>query len=122
MNNTTPESNLLNSELRSNRAVRAAEETDSAENREFITANFDRARDILTKTYMILNFNEQPVPLKQFLNNIERSVIHSALLVTGGSQKQAARILGVKQTALCEKIKRLNIKSSKQKLAVNLPE
>jgi DNA-binding NtrC family response regulator len=69
-----------------------------------------------------LNFNEQPVPLKQFLNNIERSVIHSALLVTGGSQKQAARILGVKQTALCEKIKRLNIKSSKQKLAVNLPE
>ena len=122
MNTTTTESNLLNVAGWAVNSARADEMPDTILNREFITSNFDRARDILTKTYIILNFNNQPVPLKQFLNTIEKSVIHSALLVTGGSQKQAAEILGVKQTALCEKIKRLNIKSSKQKLAVNLPE
>ena len=122
MDTTTTESNLLNIGGRAIDNPRVNEMGDTIRNREFITSNFDRARDILAKSYILLNFNDQPVPLKQFLNTIEKSVIYSALLVTGGSQKQAAQILGVKQTALCEKIKRLKIKSSKQKLAVNLPE
>jgi len=85
---------------------------DVTSSREYLTHHFTLARDILTKTYIILNHDERPTPLKEFLSTIEAAVIRSTLGVTGGSQKKAAQILGVKETALCEKIKRLKIKST----------
>ena len=53
-----------------------------------------------------MNYTEPGMPLKQLMNNIEKMIIDSTLTVTRGSQKKAAAILGIKQTSLCEKIKK----------------
>ncbi len=45
------------------------------------------------------------------ISRYERQLIESALRRTGGVQKQAAEILGLKPTTLNEKIKRLGIQS-----------
>lgn len=47
--------------------------------------------------------------LKEFLANIERSLILVTLEKTDGDQKKAAEILGLKPTTLHEKIKRYHI-------------
>ncbi len=47
--------------------------------------------------------------LKEFLANIERSLILETLEKTKGDQKKAAEILGLKYTTLHEKIKRYHI-------------
>ncbi len=47
--------------------------------------------------------------LKEFLANIERSLILDTLEKTKGDQKKAAGILGLKPTTLHEKIKRYHI-------------
>ncbi len=47
--------------------------------------------------------------LKEFLANIERSLIIETLEKTKGDQKKAAEILGLKYTTLHEKIKRYHI-------------
>lgn len=49
------------------------------------------------------------VSLKEFLANIERSLIIETLEKTKGDQKKAAEILGLKYTTLHEKIKRYHI-------------
>jgi two-component system response regulator PilR (NtrC family) len=43
------------------------------------------------------------------VNRYERQLIEAALRRTGGVQKQAAEMLGLKPTTLNEKIKRLGI-------------
>lgn len=47
--------------------------------------------------------------LKEFLANIERSLILDTLERTKGDQRKAAKILGLKYTTLHEKIKRYHI-------------
>ena len=47
--------------------------------------------------------------LKEFLANIERSLILDTLEKTKGDQKKAAEILGLKYTTLHEKLKRYHI-------------
>ncbi len=47
--------------------------------------------------------------LKEFMSNIERSLILDTLEKTKGDQKKAAEILGLKYTTLHEKIKRYHI-------------
>lgn len=89
---------------------------------EFLHNHFSKARELLAKTYIIINCSHSPIPLKQLMNNIEKSIIHSALHVSRGSQKKAAQILGVKQTALCEKMKKLNIKSKRNRRPSFIPE
>jgi transcriptional regulator with GAF, ATPase, and Fis domain len=61
-------------------------------------------------------FNSSNVPLKEFINIMERNIILRALDKANGDQKKAAEILGVKYTTLNEKIKRYQIRI--QKLAV----
>jgi DNA-binding NtrC family response regulator len=82
--------------------------------RDFLFNHFNKAKDMLTKTYIIMNHSNQGMPLKQLMNTLEAMIIDSALHVTRGSQKKAARMLGVKQTALCEKMKKLKIKNHKK--------
>lgn len=85
------------------------------EDRDFLFTHFNKAQEMLTKTYIIMNHSSQGMPLKQLLNALEKMIIDSALNVTRGSQKQAAQMLGVKQTALCEKMKKLKIKKPRKK-------
>ena len=84
-------------------------------NNNIIKTNFEAAREILIKTYIYMNINGHSTPMKKFINAFEKCLIDVALLVAKGNQKQAALILGVQQTALCEKIKKYRIKKHKEK-------
>ncbi|MCK4836687.1 MAG: hypothetical protein KAT17_08610 [Candidatus Aminicenantes bacterium] len=98
------------------------ENTSQKPDQEFLFNHFTKAKDMLAKTYIIINCSESPIPLKQLMNNIEKIIIDSALHVSRGSQKKAAEILGVKQTSLCEKMKKLNIKKNRTRATFLLPE
>lgn len=80
---------------------------------EFLFNHFNMAKKTLAKSYIIMNCSKTSMPLKQLMNNLEKLIIDSALHVSCGSQKKAAVILGVKQTSLCEKIKKLKIEKNK---------
>lgn len=84
-------------------------------NNNITKTNFEAAKEILIKTYIYMNINGHSTPMKKFINTFEKCLIDVALLVAKGNQKQAALILGVKQTALCEKIKKYKIKKHKEK-------
>lgn len=49
--------------------------------------------------------------LREMLEDYERSLIASALQAAGGNQRRAARALGVLPSTLCEKMKRLGLRS-----------
>ena len=54
-------------------------------------------------------YSNRMASLKEFLANIERSLILVTLEKTNGDQRKAAEILGLKYTTLHEKIKRYHI-------------
>ena len=56
---------------------------------------------------------EQSLDLRDLIESLEKCIIVNALLKADGSQKQAAKALGVKYTTLNEKIKRYNIRFEK---------
>jgi DNA-binding NtrC family response regulator len=49
--------------------------------------------------------------LREMLEDYERSLIVSALQAAGGHQRRAAAALGVLPSTLCEKMKRLGLRS-----------
>ena len=55
----------------------------------------------------------ESVPLGVLMNTVERSIIIRTLSMVNGSQKDAAKILGLKYTTLNEKIKKYNIQIRK---------
>ena len=52
-----------------------------------------------------------PRGLREMLEDYERSLIVSALGAAGGNQRRAAAALGVLPSTLCEKMKRLGLRS-----------
>ena len=89
---------------------------------EFLYNHFTRASETLAKSYIIMNCSKKSIPLKKLMDNLEKLIIDSALQVSCGSQKKAAAILGVKQTSLCEKIKKLKIVKRKKSSRYLIPE
>jgi Bacterial regulatory protein, Fis family len=59
----------------------------------------------------------QPIRLADEVERFERSLIESALKLTGGQQTRAARLLGIKLTTLNSKIKRYLIAPSRPVLS-----
>lgn len=55
---------------------------------------------------------------KRLLDSYERSLIESALRDTGGNQRRAAAALGILPTTLCEKLKRLGMRSRSREWGV----
>lgn len=58
-------------------------------------------------------------PLKKFLKSFERLILIMFLFKCNGSQKKAAKLLGLKITTLHEKIKKHNIRFYKHPVIVN---
>lgn len=58
-------------------------------------------------------FCQQPLCLKEFIEDLEKGIILNTLSKVGGNQKKAARALGIKYTTLNEKIRRFNIQFQK---------
>jgi DNA-binding NtrC family response regulator len=53
---------------------------------------------------------EKPINLKSTMETIEKGVILRALGASGGNQREAAQILGVKYTTLNQKVKKYRIR------------
>lgn len=60
------------------------------------------------------NDSSTQLNLHDEVQRFEAAIIRSALLKTGGRQRRAARLLGVKVTTLNTKIKRLKIRTTDQ--------
>lgn len=52
---------------------------------------------------------KQRVPLRDFMNHLEKSILMRALSRFNGNQKEAAKFLGVKHTTINQKVKKYNI-------------
>ncbi len=56
----------------------------------------------------------QKVPFKELIGHVEKSILIRTLSQFNGSQKSAAKFLGIKYTTLNEKLKRYNIRLDKK--------
>jgi DNA-binding NtrC family response regulator len=86
-----------------------------------LSTSFDHAVYHFFKRY---NGETCSVNLRDFLARLERAVIYVTLANTNGSQKDAARLLRIKESTLSMKIKKLHIhivKVAKVSKAVNEP-
>ncbi len=66
----------------------------------------------ITKLYLLANLSEENIQLKDFLNSFEKNIIINVLKITRGSQRMSADILGIKPSALFEKLKKYNIRQT----------
>jgi len=53
---------------------------------------------------------EEDLPLKEFIDELEKELILRTLFRANGNRKQAAEFLGIKYTTLHEKLKKHNIR------------
>jgi len=54
------------------------------------------------------------IPLRSFMDDLERRIIVRALYRVNGDRREAARLLGVKYTTLHEKLKKFKIRFKKK--------
>ncbi|MCX7973169.1 MAG: hypothetical protein N3B16_01525 [Candidatus Aminicenantes bacterium] len=57
---------------------------------------------------------ENPMHLKKVMQEVEKGIIMRTLEKTGGNQRHAAKLLGLKYTTLNEKVKRYQIRFQKR--------
>ncbi len=79
-----------------------------------IRSDIVKSKNIVIRSYLLRNCISRNVPLRNFINEFEKEMICRALKVSGGNQKVASFILGVKPTTLNEKIKKFEIKKKKK--------
>ncbi|MCK5004211.1 MAG: hypothetical protein KAS21_03945 [Candidatus Aminicenantes bacterium] len=71
------------------------------------------AKSKLINCYLLRNCTSQNFPMKLFLSSFEEDLIKKALKIAKGNQKVTSMILGIKATTLNEKMKRFQIKETK---------
>jgi DNA-binding NtrC family response regulator len=74
----------------------------------------------LVSAYLAANLNFKGIPLKEFMDSFEKQILLSCLRLTQGHQRNAAAILGLKYTALFEKMRKHCINGRQLKLAPKL--
>jgi len=70
----------------------------------------EKTRASLALAYLNANLNVECVPLKSFLDECEKKILLAGLRLTQGNQKNAALLLGIKPTALFEKLRKHGIR------------
>lgn len=87
--------------------------------------SLEKTSEWLVIAYLVATMNDQKIPLKEFMDDFEKNTLLTCLRLTRGNQKNAAAVLGIKPTALFEKMRkhRINGKSVKwsEKLAAAQP-
>jgi len=84
--------------------------------------SMEYAAESLASTYLAANLNYRNTPLKEFMDSFEKKILLACLRLTQGHQKNAAAILGLKTTALFEKMRKHCINSRQIKLSARLVE
>jgi len=92
-----------------------------------LNKKMESSKQYLIQSYLQTNCTSQCIPIKCFLDNIEKEMIGKALKIARGNQKVASLILGLKPTTLNEKIRKFNIRerrkiASRQELKSYLSE
>ncbi len=83
-------------------------------------SGLDDLSEVLVREYLQKNITQENIALKHFISDLERKIILFTLGLTNGNQKNASRILGIKETSLCEKIKKYNLRKIRKKVSLNL--
>lgn len=71
-------------------------------------------RDELVKKFLLRNCTDCNVPLKCFMEEFEKELISRALNISGGNQRVASFVLGLKPTTLNEKIRKFKISENRK--------
>lgn len=66
----------------------------------------------ITLSFLEAKLENNGPGLKEFLNDLEKTIIEYALAIANFNQKRVAGILGVKKTSLNEKLKRYRINAA----------
>lgn len=82
--------------------------------------SLNEVMESLVSTYLAANMNFKGIPLKEFMDSCEKQILLSCLRLTQGHQRNAAAILGLKSTALFEKMRKHCINGRQLKLAPRL--
>lgn len=69
----------------------------------------EKIKESLVYAYLVANLNLTNLPLKAFMDDFEKNILLACLRVTGGNQKNAAAIMGIKPTVLFEKMRKHGI-------------
>jgi DNA-binding NtrC family response regulator len=69
----------------------------------------------MAQAYLAANLNLQNIPLKAFLDGFEKKILLSSLRLSNGNQRHAAAMLGIKPTALFEKMRKYGIRTRRGK-------
>lgn len=84
------------------------------------TPSVDACVETLVSAYLAANLDGRRTSLKEFMDDLERRILHSCLTLTQGHQRNAAGILGLKYTALFEKMRKHCINGRQIKLSRRL--
>ncbi len=76
----------------------------------------EKIKATLVLAFMNSNLNAKSIPLKSFLDDIERKILLACLRLTLGNQKNSAALMGLKPTALFEKMRKHGIRSQRGRL------
>jgi DNA-binding NtrC family response regulator len=82
--------------------------------------SLNEVMESLISSYLAANLNFKGIPLKEFMDSCEKQILLSCLRLTRGHQRNAAAILGLKSTALFEKMRKHCINGRQLKLAPKL--
>lgn len=84
--------------------------TQEKEESEILIHELKKEEERMVRIYIKINMNGKTIPLKKFINDLEKKLVVQVLKMVKGNQKKASYILGVKPTTLNEKIKRYKIR------------
>lgn len=82
--------------------------------------SLEKTKESLVFAYLGANMSFKNIPLKEFLDSFERKILLASLRMTRGHQKDAAALLGIKPTALFEKMRKYGINGRRKKLSAKL--
>ena len=71
------------------------------------SATTESLRNLYESSYKC--FTKNSSRMKDFIENVEREILIRALIQFNGSQKQASKFLGLKQSTMCMKCKKYGI-------------
>ena len=74
----------------------------------------------LVSAYLAASMGPRSVPLKEFMDGFEKAILLACLRLTLGNQKDASAILGIKPTAMFEKMRKHCINGRRMKLSEKL--
>jgi DNA-binding NtrC family response regulator len=76
----------------------------------------EKVKASLVFAYLNSSLNMKSIPLKYFTDDIEKKILLACLRLTMGNQKNAAAMMGLKPTALFEKMRKHGIRSQRGRL------